>query len=593
MLWLAVAPAARAADPLAELRGGCKLERTTDRKPSTHRICSGMVRSFDGTPLDVTLTVPTRTRGRALPLVVMLHGLFNSKEEYLSQSRHGVRDEGANAYKTVRWNNAWFAKRGYAVLNYSARGNGESGGRIELASREVEVRDTHHLTGLLVDESAARRPLVRVRRNRVGVIGGSYGGGQAWLLMTTRGNTRLPYGSWLSPGKRRVSLAAVVPSYAWTDLLYSLVPNGRHFAGDVVDPARAHSPIGVGKGTVVNGFVATSGGKLPDYALRWLARFNAGEPYDPRTDPLLAEAVNGLTRDRSAYHQQGYFRALASDRQPRVPVLAAQGWTDPLFPAIEAVRMYDALLAEDPAYPIGLYLGDFEHLTAAAKIDDLNRFHVLGNRLLDHYLRGRGREPRLDVQAAITNCDSRRFGPVLRASSFSALAPSRTTIGPFTPVRDTRSPLADPLGPAIDPVPVSLTQGRGCIRTTQPSPPGVAQYDTPVTRGFEQTLVGMPLVRLEFKTAAPDIQLNARLWDVAPDGSRTLVTRGAYRAVAPDPTGEDARFELFGNAWRFETGHRILLEIVQDDASFLRTDNFASAALIDKVQLRLPVADTD
>ena len=56
----------------------------------------------------------------------------------------------------MRWNNVWFASRGYAVLNYSARGHGDSGGQIGLASRDVEVRDTHHLTGLLVDDARLR-----------------------------------------------------------------------------------------------------------------------------------------------------------------------------------------------------------------------------------------------------------------------------------------------------------------------------------------------------------------------------------------------------------------------------------------------------
>lgn len=582
------APAAHAADPLDSLRKGCKTERSTDRRPSTYRICTGKVASFDGTELDVTLTTPARTRGRRLPLVVMLHGLLNSKGEYLADSRHGVRNRGADAYKTVRWNNVWFAGRGYAVLNYTARGHGDSGGKIELASRDIEVRDTRHLTGLLTDESVARRPLVRILPSRVGVIGGSYGGGQAWLLMTTRGSSRLPFGSWLSPGGRRVRLGAVVPSYTWTDLLYSLVPNGRHFSGEVLDPATAHTPIGIGKQTIANGFLLTSGGKLPDYATRWLARFDAGEPYDP-ADPVIAEAVRGLTVERSAYYQEAYFDSLGDDRQPRVPVLAGQGLTDPIFGAIESIRMYRALKAQDPDYPIGLYFGDFEHLTAAAKIADLNRFHVLGNRLLDHYLRRRGRRPALNAQAALTNCDKNAFGPVLKAKDFDSLAKSRTLIGPFTPQRETHSPLSDPLGPMIDPVAVSLQRGRGCITTSQPSAPGVAGYDTPVTRGFEQTLVGMPLVRLTFKTVAPDIEINARLWDVAPDGSRTLVSRGAFRSLRPDPLGESVRFELSGNAWRFDVGHSILLEILQDDSPYMRVDNVPSTALIDDVRLTLPV----
>src|SRR3954470_16171875 len=88
-------------------------------------VCSAKVPSFDGTLLDATLTVP-RGPARPRPLVVFLHGLLADKHEYLGYD---------GSYKTVHWNNLWFAQRGWAVLNYSARGHGDSDGQIELASR--------------------------------------------------------------------------------------------------------------------------------------------------------------------------------------------------------------------------------------------------------------------------------------------------------------------------------------------------------------------------------------------------------------------------------------------------------------------------
>ena len=51
------------------------------------------------------------------------------------------------------------------------------------------------------------------------VLGSSYGGGQAWLLLTTRGEGVRQYGTWRSPAGAAVRLAAVVPQYTWTDLL--------------------------------------------------------------------------------------------------------------------------------------------------------------------------------------------------------------------------------------------------------------------------------------------------------------------------------------------------------------------------------------
>src|SRR4051794_10618759 len=266
-------------------------------------VCSAKVPSFDGTLLDATLTVPPG-RARPRPLIVFLHGLLADKKEYLS---------GGEPYKTIHWNNRWFAERGYVVLNYSARGHGDSGGEIELASRHVEVRDTRFLVGQLVDQGL-------VDPRRMAVLGSSYGGGQAWLLMTTREGDRGEYGTWRSPRGKPISLAAVVPQYTWTDLVQSLVPNGR---------ATGASPVGVPKVTLIDGFLASAGSRLPSYAYRWLSRTTAGEPYEG--DPVIAEAIHALSVDRSAWYQDGYFARLRAGRQRPVPVFAAQGLTDPVF----------------------------------------------------------------------------------------------------------------------------------------------------------------------------------------------------------------------------------------------------------------------
>ena len=47
---------------------------------------------------------------------------------------------------------------------------------------------------------------------------------------------------------------------------------------------------------------------------------------------------------------------------------------------------------------------------------------------------------------------------------------------------------------------------------------------------------------------------------------------------------------MFGHSWRFRPGHEIRLEILQDDSTYLRRDNFDSTATIGPVTLTLPVA---
>lgn len=583
------ATALAAADPLAALRAGCRTERSADRPPAravSYRVCRGTIASFDGTKLDATLTLPARPPRGRLPLMVFLHGFLNSQKEIASATREGTGpDRGGEAYKTVRWNPIWFAAKGYAVLTYTARGHSGSEGSIQLASKDFEVRDTRTLTGYLADEIAARRPLVRMDPRRVAVAGGSYGGGQAWMLMTTRSDPRLAYGAWRSPRGRLVRLAAIVPQFTWTDLLYSLAPNGHHLSGGV-DPRTALTPIGVGKQTIVNGFLATIGSKLTPQIAQWLARFDLGEPYEVPGDKLVPEIKRALSQDRSAFYQDGYFAAIRARSQRPVPVLAGQGWSDPIFPAIEALRMYRRLRDADPRYPIQLYFGDFEHLSAQAKVADLRHLHGLGNTLLDHYMLGRRRNLRFTAQSAPTLCDHAAFGPVVQGLTYDRLATARRTLD-FPGARTLTSPVADQRGSDADPVLGSTAHGRGCLTTTKPAGLGVAVYETPVTRAF--TLLGLPRLHVEYRTVANDVEIDSRLWDRAPDGTLTLVTRGAYRAVGQGGRAAVAETELFGNHWRFAAGHGLVLEVLQADAPFLRVDNFPSSVSVSRVRLTLPV----
>jgi len=84
-------------------------------------------------------------------------------------------------------------------------------------------------------------------------------------------------------------------------------------------------------------------------------------------------------------------------------------------------------------------------------------------------------------------------------------------------------------------------------------------------------VLGRPRVRLRLTSRVPRGQVIARLCDVAPDGSSTLVTRGVLnlsarqgrdRAVPWEPgTTEEVVFELNGIGHAFPPGHRIRLAV--------------------------------
>src|SRR2546430_5095276 len=147
--------------------------------------CSGLVKTWDGVPLDTTVTLPAQGATR-LPLIADIHGFGNSKWEYL--------DPASEAYTGHAY--TW-AKAGYAVLTYTARGLwGSCGspearlaggvacarGWIHLADVRYEARDTQELIGRLVDDGTAGA-------GRLSVTGDSYGGGPSLALAAPRDPT--------------------------------------------------------------------------------------------------------------------------------------------------------------------------------------------------------------------------------------------------------------------------------------------------------------------------------------------------------------------------------------------------------------------
>src|SRR4030095_14887894 len=100
----------------------------------------------------------------------------------------------------------YIAASGYIVLSYSARGfgDGESGGRVPLAGPDESNDLRKVIDWLTTDPDHAIGPRV----TKVGVLGGSYGGGHSFQISSDP----------------RVS--AVIPLVGWTDLEQALFPNG-------------------------------------------------------------------------------------------------------------------------------------------------------------------------------------------------------------------------------------------------------------------------------------------------------------------------------------------------------------------------------
>ncbi|MGH2698186.1 MAG: CocE/NonD family hydrolase [Actinomycetota bacterium] len=569
------------------------------------RWCGGQVRGQEGIPsngmvmspdetasLDVDVTLPAEGEG-PFPLVVMLHGLGGSRDGNWREA-------------------AVYAARGYAVLDYTARGywqnTCEAGTqsitvkgvkklyedaqepnyacRSQLASNRYEIRDTQHLAGLLVDGTLVSGVTAEPR---IGVMGTSYGGGQAWML--TRANT------WRSPAGSKVEVAAAVPIIGWTDLLDALLPNGR--ASDVKSfnkktanlKERLAERIGVARESYLSTFfIAMSSAaefKLPGYLNAWYEAVLAGEPYTDPNNPVMAEVAHKLLTERSALYMR--------PGKAKPAILSIQGFSDGVFTAGQALNMYNLLnRGAKSGYPMNMYFGDYGHPTAQTKPAESAYVDRLIEEWFDFYLRGEGKKPRRSVQARTTRCDDeRRPGVLYGAKTWSDLQePEELSIDlPLegtldTDADDTRARVIKPIDTDAATNGVNYT---GCRSTTASLADGnLASSSDTLTQPL--TMLGLPTVALNAAPEFEDMYISARLWDV--DGRRrTLVDRGVFRLQSANE--QSALFKLFGNAYTFAEGHRIELELTANDSRSFLESNADGTIDVSDVTLSLPLADPD
>jgi predicted acyl esterase len=141
-----------------------------------------------------------------------------------------------------------------------------------------------------------------------------------------------------------------------------------------------------------------------------------------------------------------------------------------------------------------------------------------------------------------------------------------------------------------DPVANSVGNGGKCPVETQPAGSGVATYTSNALTA-SKTMIGATRVTAEFSASpfASGVELNARLYDVFPDGTAVLVDRGPRRLRNAEAQSGSVSFELHGNGWRFPAGHRVRIELAQDDDPFLKASSVPSSLTLTGVDLAIPV----
>jgi pimeloyl-ACP methyl ester carboxylesterase len=543
------------------------------------------VPSFDGLPMDVDVTLPAG--GSApYPTILMLHGFPGSKESYQAAS-----PEGKDSH-TYHWNNTWFAQQGYAVVNVSSRGFGRSCGVEDsrtapacdrgwfhpVADQRYELHDFQHLLGLLVDEGVTNP-------DAIGVTGTSMGGGatmQLAFLENRIRNVNGTYAPWTSPAGRPLRVAAAYPRWGYSDLAYSLFPNGRALDYAVPTAPESTNPVGVVKSSVFNalaaggrlGFTAPEGADPTADLTGWVKLANDGEPY--RQD------VRSVVEQAAAYKS-----ATGISGATTTPLLIMMGWTDPVFPAIEAIRPYNRLRAATKnAAEVTLQLGDLGHFTGGNPIEQYRVFNDGALPFFERHLKGQGPAPPLGaVTAFLQGCPKGSAGskPIF-ASSYSKLSRGVMVLTKRTG-RVTSKGGSAVSAAAADPA----ATGDRCTQAKGGSTSGTAVLSR-TSPGF--TMLGLPRVVATVRTKGEFAQLDAILWEVTGSKAKRrqrIVDFGVYR-LTPNQKGRIV-FQLQGNGYRFAKGSTVKLELRGRTPNLYRPSNGSFRVDLSDVALEIPTRD--
>ena len=540
------------------------------------------VPAWDGVPIDVNVAFPPEPASGPdgdYPLMMIFHGYGGDKFD-LGAMRPWL-DRG---YATFSMTDRGFHESCGSSESQAASGGACANGYIRLIDNRYEVRDAQEFAGRLADAGL-------IDPQRIGSIGGSYGGGMSMALGALRNRMVMPDYTlvpWTSPDGKPMQLAAAAPSIPWTDLAYSLQPNGSTL--DYVADAPYRGRIGVEKqsfvgglyfaGQLAPGFYAPVGTDPSADVTGWRNSIEAGEPYGPESQAILDE----ITQHHSSYYID---QSIAP-----APMLMSSGFTDDLFPANETIRFYNRTRTQYPDSHLALFFGDFGHMRGQNKDDVSTALGEAQDAWMDYWVKGEGPPPPEGVTSYTLTCPaSAPSGGPYTASNWAQAAPGEIRYDADQSVTIDPAAGSEAVAAAFNPV-----DGDGaCATADGTDQPGSASYRLDPAPAGGYTMLGSPTVIADFTLPGDTSQVAARLLDVAPDGQETLVSRGLWRPATGGPTRQV--FQLFPNGWKFADGHVPKLELLPKDTNPGLTGGYGRASddqqpvTVSNLELRLPVVE--
>ncbi|GGY29329.1 MULTISPECIES: CocE/NonD family hydrolase [Streptomyces] len=419
-----------------------------------------------------------------------------------------------------------FARRGYHVLAYTARGFGESGGEVEVAG-EADISDGIKALDHLIEQTSGAI-------GRVGFLGDSYGSGISQLVAAEDPRVR-----------------AVVALSTWGDLGEAFYENGTRHVAAVRTLLGAAATARLSERTQ-QAFDDVLANENIEETLRWAA-------------------------DRSPFHRVDKL----NERQ--VPVLFSQAWHETLFPGNQTLRTFNALSGPKRLlWSIGDHSGPEmtgilglpnriwqeahrwfdQHLleadddeSAAAAFDETSGAE---DQVVSEIMWGRALESRPTWDAA-TGTPERFYltGPAEGGKDGGLLdKPTNGWHTTFSTGTDTPATVADQIlvtGYAeLAGLPKAYRTGKidrnaAGVWTTAPLP-------------SRQLLRGVPRLRLTVAPSAADSTFVAYLFDVNALGIARIVTHAPYTllgAVPDEPATVDIAIQVTG--YDVKAGHRLML----------------------------------
>jgi ABC-2 type transport system ATP-binding protein len=519
----------------------------------------------DGRPVPLDVTLRTTDPAAARPAIVLAHGFG------------GTKDDLADTARTL-------AEDGYAVLTFTARGFGASGGLIHLNHPDYEGADARRI----VDLAAARPEVLKADGDPVvGFAGASYGGALALLV-----------------AGMDLRVDAIVPAFTWNRLDQALFP--QHQVGGAARSLADVSPVG-GPGVFKQGWASrlfTGAGRSADSA----------PSADPVCGRFTAELCSGYRQVAETGRPSPALTDLLSRSGPdlvladiRAPTLIVAGEDDTLFPLDQADANLRGLPPSTPARLTWIAGGHDGDLSVDLLLADLREWfgaHLDGTGegadpafsvlVPETPLVGRGgvRDPETRVAAAYPG----RGSPVAERR-LALRGDAQTIVAPpgGEPAALTNLPGSGALGEVASPAGYRLgvLAGQSATFTTEPVPDPVS-------------VVGSGRVELEVTSSAESATLFVSLWDLGPEiegdpaGGGGPVPSSAvlpHRTVAPvrlsgltPGTPTRVSVALPAVAHQVPVEHRLQVVVATTDQAFARPDQFAvhSVALAGEPVLVLP-----